>query len=150
MMTAKERGEYAAKFFAVGRRNCAQAVLMAFADELGEDERVLLTAGAPFGGGIGRLGEVCGTVSGLMLVLSFVRRVDTSDPRAKAALYAEERELAEEFRSRAGSIVCRELLAARANKAEGVRGMSCPELVALAAEIAEERIFAPLRSDNDR
>ena len=63
---------------------------------------------------------------------------------------AEERELAEEFRSRAGSIVCRELLAARANRAEGVRGMSCPELVALAAEIAEERIFAPLRSDNDR
>ena len=56
MMTAKERGEYAAKFYTEGRRNCAQAVLMAFADELGEDERVLqsrpLRRGARARGGV--------------------------------------------------------------------------------------------------
>ena len=103
----------------------------------GVDEETVGTASAPFGGGMGRLGEVCGAVSGMLMTLSFLRRPNTLDPREKAALYAEERALAEEFRAAADSILCRDLLLMRAGRKEG-RGLACPDLVALAVGILEE------------
>lgn len=143
---ATSRAEKARELYLEGY-NCAQAVALAFADLTGTDVETVKLASAPFGGGMGRLGEVCGAVSGMLMTLSFVRRRDTLDAREKAALYNEERVIAERFRTRAGSILCRDLLMMRAGKKEG-GGLACPDIVALAAEIIENEVIAASHSEN--
>lgn len=143
---AASRAEKARELYLEGY-NCAQAVALAFADLTGTDVETVKLASAPFGGGMGRLGEVCGAVSGMLMTLSFVRRRDTLDAREKAALYNEERVIAERFRTRAGSILCRDLLMMRAGKKEG-GGLACPDIVALAAEIMENEVIAASHSEN--
>lgn len=143
---AASRAEKARELYLEGY-NCAQAVALAFADLTGTDVETIKLASAPFGGGMGRLGEVCGAVSGMLMTLSFVRRGDTLDAREKAALYNEERVIAERFRTRAGSILCRDLLMMRAGKKEG-GGLACPDIVALAAEIIENEVIAASHSEN--
>lgn len=142
---AASRAEKARELYLEGY-NCAQAVALAFADLTGTDVETVKLASAPFGGGMGRLGEVCGAVSGMLMTLSFVRRRDTLDAREKAALYNEERVIAEMFRTRAGSILCRDLLMMRAGKKEG--GLACPDIVALAAEIIENEVIAASHGEN--
>ena len=79
------RGELAAQHFASGY-NCAQAVLLAFCDKTGLDETTAAKLTSGFGGGIGRLREVCGTVSGAALILGMVEGYsDPHDPEAKKA-----------------------------------------------------------------
>lgn len=143
---AASRAEKARELYLEGY-NCAQAVALAFADLTGTDVETVKLASAPFGGGMGRLGEVCGAVSGMLMTLSFVRRRDTLDAREKAALYNEERVIAERFRTRAGSILCRDLLIMRAGKKEG-GGLACPDIVALAAEIIENEVIAASHGEN--
>lgn len=143
---AASRAEKARELYLEGY-NCAQAVALAFADLTGTDVETVKLASAPFGGGMGRLGEVCGAVSGMLMTLSFVRRRDTLDAREKAALYNEERVIAERFRTRAGSILCRDLLMMRAGKKEG-GGLACPDIVALAAEIIENEVIAASHGGN--
>lgn len=143
---AASRAEKARELYLEGY-NCAQAVALAFADLTGTDVETVKLASAPFGGGMGRLGEVCGAVSGMLMTLSFVRRRDTLDAREKAALYNEERVIAERFRTRAGSILCRDLLMMRAGKKQG-GGLACPDIVALAAEIIENEVIAASHSEN--
>lgn len=143
---AASRAEKARELYLDGY-NCAQAVALAFADLTGTDVETVKLASAPFGGGMGRLGEVCGAVSGMLMTLSFVRRRDTLDAREKAALYNEERVIAERFRTRAGSILCRDLLMMRAGKKEG-GGLACPDIVALAAEIIENEVIAASHGEN--
>lgn len=143
---AASRAEKARELYLEGY-NCAQAVALAFADLTGTDVETVKLASAPFGGGMGRLGEVCGAVSGMLMTLSFVRRRDTLDAREKAALYNEERVIAEMFRTRAGSILCRDLLIMRAGKKEG-GGLACPDIVALAAEIIENEVIAASHGEN--
>lgn len=62
------KGEIAKNNFMQGY-NCAQAVLLAFCDDLGFDEQTALMLASPFGGGIGRMREVCGTVTGMYMAL---------------------------------------------------------------------------------
>ena len=62
------RPEKAVRFFLDGC-NCSQSVVLAFCDETGLDEKTALRLSSPFGGGTGRLREVCGTVSGASMVL---------------------------------------------------------------------------------
>ena len=143
---AASRAEKARELYLEGY-NCAQAVALAFADLTGTDVETVKLASAPFGGGMGRLGEVGGAVSGMLMTLSFVRRRDTLDAREKAALYNEERVIAERFRTRAGSILCRDLLMMRAGKKEG-GGLACPDIVALAAEIIENEVIAASHGEN--
>lgn len=143
---AASRAEKARELYLEGY-NCAQAVALAFADLTGTDVETVKLASAPFGGGMGRLGEVCGAVSGMLMTLSFVRRRDTLDAREKAALYNEERVIAERFRTRAGSILCRDLLMMRAGKKVG-GGLACPDIVALAAEIIENEVIAASHGEN--
>lgn len=143
---AASRAEKARELYLEGY-NCAQAVALVFTDLTGTDVETVKLASAPFGGGMGRLGEVCGAVSGMLMTLSFVRRRDTLDAREKAALYNEERVIAERFRTRAGSILCRDLLMMRAGKKEG-GGLACPDIVALAAEIIENEVIAASHGEN--
>ena len=66
------KGEIAKNNFMQGY-NCAQAVLLAFCDDLGFDEQTALVLASPFGGGIGRMREVCGTVTGMYMALGLAR-----------------------------------------------------------------------------
>lgn len=104
------RGERAAELFVKGY-NCAQAVLIAFGDLTGLEEKTAARTISAFGGGFGRLREVCGAVSGMAAVISILYGYeDVDDAAGKKSTYQLMQELAGQFRERCGSIVCRELL----------------------------------------
>ena len=91
--------------------NCAQAVAVAFADVTGMDKQLAAKMAAPFGGGMGRMREVCGAVSGMFMVLGALYGYDNSDAEStKKELYKQVQALAEKFREENGSIICREIL----------------------------------------
>lgn len=91
--------------------NCAQAVLGAFAEELGLPLDAAMRLSSSFGGGMGRMREVCGACTGMFMAAGLLYGYDTPETGApKAALYEHIRELAERFRKENGSIICRELL----------------------------------------
>lgn len=89
---------------------CAQAVAGAFAAKLGYDEATVLRLAQPFGGGMCRMREVCGTVSGMMMAVGMIEGSDTTDKAAKDTVYTDGQKLATTFREQNGSIICRELL----------------------------------------
>ncbi len=104
----------AARLFREGL-NCAQAVFCAYGDLTGLDRQTSIRLSASFGGGMGRLREVCGSVSGALMVLGMLRApLDPTDHAAKAAHYALIQEFAKRFRERHASIICREILGTRA------------------------------------
>ena len=102
--------ERAVELFVEGY-NCAQAVAAAFGDLTGLDEKTAAKMASCFGGGMGRMREVCGAVSGMLLVAGILYGYD--DPKAtkeKRDLYAQVQAMAGQFRQELGSIVCRDLL----------------------------------------
>ncbi|MBR4711679.1 MAG: C_GCAxxG_C_C family protein [Clostridia bacterium] len=102
--------EEARRLFLAGY-NCAQAVFCAFCDRTGLDTDTAARLSSSFGGGIGRLREVCGTCSGALMALGMIRGyADPADPEAKKRHYALVREYARRFGEANGSIICRELL----------------------------------------
>lgn len=91
--------------------NCAQAVLMAFSDMVGLDEKLCAKLSSSFGGGMGRMREVCGAVSGMLMVAGLLYGYDgPEEGQIKKEHYARVQYLAEKFREEAGSIICREIL----------------------------------------
>lgn len=91
--------------------NCTQAVFLTYCEELGLDAETGLRLASPFGGGMGRLREVCGTVSGMFLAAGLqFGYAGPKDLEGKKRLYAIVQELARRFENENGSIVCRELL----------------------------------------
>lgn len=143
------RGEKAMKLFEEGY-NCAQAVFLAFEDLHGLDREKAAALSSSFGGGMGRLREVCGTVSGMFMVAGAL--YGYSSPKAreeKADHYARIQELAAAFERENGSIVCRELLGLSVKReapqpsertAEYYKKRPCKELVGQAAAIMERYI----------
>lgn len=104
------KAEQAKELFMKGH-NCAQAVVCAFADKIGLDEKTALSVSACFGGGLGRQREVCGAVSGMCMALSLLcAPKDPTDQAQKAAFYARVQEICNRFKKENGSIICRELL----------------------------------------
>ena len=105
-----DHGIKAAELFLSGY-NCAQAMAVAFCDVTGWTEQEAAKMASAFGGGMGRLREVCGAVSGMLLVLGRLDGYDNpADDTEKKRLYSRVQELAKEFREENGSIICRELL----------------------------------------
>lgn len=97
--------------------NCSQAVLLAFRDVTGLDDETAAKIAASFGGGMGRLREVCGAVSGMFMVIGLLEGYSQpKDGEAKAAHYRRVQELAAAFSDKNGSIVCRELLGLKVQK----------------------------------
>ena len=84
------KGEIAKNNFMQGY-NCAQAVLLAFCDDLGFDEQTALMLASPFGGGIGRMREVCGTVTGMYMALGLARGYSDSKDNADDQQYAQQK-----------------------------------------------------------
>ena len=106
----EERVEKARDLFRQGY-NCSQSVFLAYNDLLGVESTLAATISGPLGGGMGRLREVCGAVSGMSLIAGFLAPCpDPAVRQAKAATYALVQEFAERFRAENGAIVCRELL----------------------------------------
>ena len=100
----------AAQLFESGY-NCAQAVVMAYGDLTGLEESFAAKMASSFGGGMGRMREVCGAVSGMLLVLGdLYGYCEAQDTAGKKPLYKDIQDLAGAFRHRIGSIVCREIL----------------------------------------
>lgn len=104
------KGDRAYELFLEGY-NCTQAVVGAFAEEMGVDFETAVRIGSGFGGGMGRMREVCGTFSGAVLAADMLYGYsDPKDIEAKKALYEKIRALAAEFARDNGSIICRQLL----------------------------------------
>ena len=102
--------ELAEKLFLDGY-NCSQAVVLAFEDVTGLPRKQALMLSSSFGGGMGRLREVCGAVSGAFMVLGLLYGyTEPEDQAGKRQHYARIQHLAAKFRELHGSIVCRELL----------------------------------------
>lgn len=142
------RGQKAEEFFKSGY-NCAQAVVMAFADVIGGDTQAYLRLSSSFGGGIGRLREVCGAFSGSCMVAGLLRGYDNENGVDKGSHYALIQRLALKNKLQNGSIICKELLGATVNlsssdpsvrTAEYVKKRPCAELCRIAADILAEEL----------
>lgn len=125
--------------------NCSQAVLTAFAPDFGLDEKLALMLGTSFGGGA-RNGEMCGAVSGALMVLGLkYGHFDAADSEQKSRAYSIAAEYTRRFKEANGSIVCRELLGYDLTKPDemacikekGLFGKVCPQMIKSAAEILE-------------
>ena len=103
---SSERVEKAKELFKSGY-NCSQAVLGVFCEELGLDFETAMKLASSFGGGMGRMREVRGTVSGMFMAAGLA--YSTSDNKAQQ--YKIVQELARRFKEKNGSIICKELLA---------------------------------------
>ena len=144
-----DHGARAKEFFLEGY-NCSQSVVLAFSDMYDMDAQEVLRLCSPFGGGMGRLREVCGTVSGMYMVLGMLYGYnDPKDYEGKKELYERVQELARRFREANGSIVCRELLGLdhksdvsvpEKRTEEYYKKRPCPDLCACAAGILEKYI----------
>lgn len=99
--------------------NCAQAVFIAFKDEMGLDEVTAAKLSSSFGGGMGKMREVCGAVSGALMVLGMLKgNWDPDDDKAKSDHYAKVQEFAAKFKAEHETIICRDLLKGLALKKE--------------------------------
>lgn len=105
-----DKGNIAKENFKAGY-NCAQAVVLAFKEELGIDAETLLKLSSSFGGGLARLREVCGAVSGGAMVLGILGGYTSpTDNVSKTKHYKRVRQFTEAFKEGNGSIICKELL----------------------------------------
>jgi len=145
-INVEERAKQAETYFRSGY-NCAQSVYMAFSDLYGMDPKMAGIISAPFGGGMGRLREVCGACTGMFLVAGL--QLPADEPSKKGDSYKLVQELAEEFKAENGSIICRELLGLDHKKDEPVaeerteayyKKRPCAELVHMAATIVGKKI----------
>ncbi|MGN0458563.1 MAG: C-GCAxxG-C-C family protein [Eubacterium sp.] len=144
------RGDIAKNYFCQGY-NCSQAVAMAFEDMLDMDEKSIARAVSGFGGGISRMREVCGCVSGMVFVMSMLYGYDEPDNlEGKKELYSRIQSLANRFKQDNGSVVCRELLnlqskdfdapTPEARTSAYYQKRPCKELARYAADILAEYI----------
>lgn len=145
------RAQKAMGFFTDGY-NCSQAVVLAFEDLYPIDRKTMLSMSSSFGGGMARLREVCGSVSGMFMIAGLLYGYDDpKDKQWKTEHYTRIQELANEFKQQTGSIVCRELLGLKIKGAdeaipedrteEYYKKRPCKELVGLAAAIMENYIM---------
>ena len=138
------RGDLAKEKFKQGY-NCSQSVALAFSDYLGMIDDMIAKITSGFGGGVGRMREVCGTVSGMTYVIS-----NLFGDRNKGEVYEIVQSAAEKFKEENGSIICRELLGlSTAEKQSPVpearteqyyKKRPCAELCKIAADILDEAI----------
>ncbi len=115
-----KHSQKAAELFKQGY-NCSQSVVGAFCEELGIDFDTAIKLVSPLGGGMGRLREVCGAVSGMFLLTGIVfGYTEPNNLEVKGKLYERVQELAKRFKAKRSTIICRELL-------EGVETSDSPE-----------------------
>lgn len=131
--------------------NCAQSVLLAFANQVGLKEDEALKLASSFGGGMGRLREVCGAVSAMFMIAGILKGyTEPNNDVVKADHYKLIQDLAAEFKLKHGTIICRELLGLdgtefspipSARTDEYYKERPCEEFIKCAAEIVEEELI---------
>ena len=105
-----DRSEQAVAKF-VGGFNCAQSVLFSFCDDLGLEKDKALKIACGFGAGMGRKEEVCGAVTGgIMVIGAKYGRGENDDRKATEITYTKVTELMNQFSQRHGTYICRQLL----------------------------------------
>ena len=153
----EERVAKAKRLFKDGGYNCCQAVVLAYNDIFGLDDNLAASLSSGFGGGMGRLREVCGSVSGMVILAGLIS--PAADPSAKDGRtrnYAMVQDVAGEFKAINGSIVCKELLGLvpmgssqhvpqespepSDRTPEYYKKRPCEELVGISARIVGEKI----------
>lgn len=146
---AGSRVEEAVRLFESGF-NCAQSVFGAYADLFGMDQETALKLTSPMGAGMGRMREVCGTVSAMALLSGLADgNSDPKDVSRKTEIYQRVRDMSDEFAAANGSIICRELLGIlgrekSAQPSERTKDYyakrPCVKFVRCAAEIVEKTL----------
>ena len=122
--TTMTKGQLAKEYFSSGL-NCAQAVAMAFKDDVNLTEAQLKKVSIAFGGGFGRTRSVCGTVSGMTIAIGLL----ASNGDDKLAVYPIEQRAIELFKERFGTIICADLLDKR---------IPCADICEIAADITNQ------------
>lgn len=124
----KSRTEQAVELFKEGF-NCSQSVFAAYADLFGMDKETALRVSASFGGGIGRMREVCGAANGMFLVAGMLTgATEGKDQAAKKNNYEVVQRLAAEFKKEnRGTYICRELLGLNKDGTKIALGDTTPE-----------------------
>ena len=130
--------------------NCSQSIILAYQDMIPIDKSILSKMASSFGGGMGRLREVCGSVSGMFLIAGILYGYDEPETgQVKAEHYARIQELARRFEEKHGSIICREMLGLsvkhdvpvpEARTSEYYKKRPCAEIIGDAAVILEQYI----------
>lgn len=153
----EERVEKARRLFKEEGYNCCQAVVLAYNDIFGIDDNAAAAMSSGFGGGMGRMREVCGSVSGMVMLAGLIApAVDPSIKVDRTRNYALVQEMAGRFKEMNGSIVCKELLGLvpigstqtapsespepSDRTAEYYKKRPCEELVGISARIVGEKI----------
>ncbi len=128
---------------------CAQAVLAAFAGRYQLSSEHAVRLGCAFGGGMARTGQMCGAVSGALMVVGLAHGATSAeDQAAREKTYAVTKELWSRFQERHGSLACRELLGVDIGTPEGRESAiqsglfktRCPAFVRDAADIAAQLV----------
>ena len=146
-LTQSPHGQKAMEYFKEGY-NCAQSVLLAYAEECGMEKEMAVRLSSSFGAGMGRLRQVCGAVSGMFMVAGMLYGYDSpKDQKGKAEHYQRIQHLAARFREENGSIICKELLGLTENTfshipeertKEYYKKRPCGQIVGMAAAMLEE------------
>jgi len=127
--------------------NCSQAVLSACGSKFGLDQDTALKVAGAFGGGMARMGETCGAVTGAFMVIGLKHsKIKQGDDAAREKTYEVVEEFVSRFKSRNSSIVCRDLLGCDLSKPGGLQTAKekelfttiCPKFVKDATEIIGE------------
>ena len=167
MINIEERVSKAKRLFKEEGYNCCQAVVLAYNDIFSIDDDTAAALSSGFGGGMGRMREVCGSVSGMVMLAGLI--APAADPSIKVDRtrnYALVQEMAEDFRRLNGSIVCKELLGlvpmgSHAEVAkespepsdrtpEYYQKRPCEELVGISARIIGEKIIAATQGNIEK
>ena len=162
MINIDERVWKAQRLFKEEGYNCCQAVVLAYNDIFGIDDETAAALSSGFGGGMGRMREVCGSVSGMVMLAGLLKpATDPSDKTARTGNYALVQEVATDFKTLNGSIICKELLGLSScntpaeNDIHGIpespvpsdrtpeyyKKRPCEELVGISARIIGEKIL---------
>lgn len=133
-----------------GGYNCCQSILLTYGEQFGLPKDSAIRLGTGFGGGMARQGEVCGAVTGAIMVIGLKHGMaNETDDQARERTYELVNELMNKFKGRFGSVRCKDLLNCDISTPEG-RAMAneeelfktlCPRFVKSTAEILEELIF---------
>jgi C_GCAxxG_C_C family probable redox protein len=128
--------------------SCSQAILSTYGADLGLDRETALRVAGGFGGGMARMAETCGAVTGAFMVIGLKHGMTkVEDQGAKTKTYKLIQEFVKRFKAHnSGTIICRELLGCDLSTSEGMRLFSekdlihtkCPKFISDSAEIIEE------------
>ena len=135
-----EKSEKAKELFKSGY-NCSQAVLGVFCEELGLNFDTAMKLASSFGGGMGRMREVCGTVSGMFMAAGLAFAASSNSAAEKGEHYKRIQELAKRFKDKNGSIICKELL-------QGIESSTSPSPSERTETYYKKRPCAELVSDS--